>query len=332
VWRSLVARFVRDEEVVGSNPATPTNWRPRSSRARTRVHDRNPVVRPASLKSAAPLPKTLHDRRVRVIVTGGNSGVGAATASALAADGHNVVIACRTIPKAERAAAAMRGDVTIGYLDLADLTSVRKFADSVDAVDVLINNAGVLGLPLTRTADGFEAHMGTNYLGHFALTCLLGDRIKDRVISVVSSAYALSRLHLDDLNWSRRKYSRWSAYGESKLAVILFNHELTARGVRTYLTDPGATDTDIARDTNGLLPWLRDHTFRRFPAHSAAIGARSTIQAVTTDLPSGSYLAPRFSQWGKPKVTTPRSKARDAAAARRLWDVSVELTGCDWPV
>src|SRR6476659_374059 len=84
----------------------------------------------------------------------------------------------------------------VAHLDLADLTSVRKFADSVDAVDVLVNNAGVLGLPLTRTADGFETHMGTNYLGHFALTCLLGDKIKDRAISVVSSSYALSRLHI----------------------------------------------------------------------------------------------------------------------------------------
>ena len=269
---------------------------------------------------------------MKVIVTGGNSGVGAATATTLAAEGHSVLIACRTIAKAERTAAAMSGDVTIAHLDLADLASVRKFADSVDGVDVLINNAGVLGLPLTRTVDGFEAHMGTNYLGHFALTCLLGDRIQNRVISVVSSAYALCRLHLDDLNWDNRPYSKWSAYGESKLAVMLFNHELTNRGMRTYMTDPGATDTDITRDATGVVPWIREHTVRRFPAHSAATGARSTLQAVATDLPSGTYLAPRFNQWGRPKVTKPRSKARDGAMARRLWDFSVELTGCDWPV
>ena len=108
--------------------------------------------------------------------------------------------------------------------------------------------------------------MGTNYLGHFALTCLLGDRIKDRVISVVSSAYALSRLHLDDLNWHNRKYSKWSAYGESKLAVMLFNHELTSRGVRTYMTDPGATNTDITRDATGVVPWIRDHSLPRLPS------------------------------------------------------------------
>jgi hypothetical protein len=104
---------------------------------------------------------------VRIIVTGGNSGVGKATAAALAAAGHSVVIACRTIPKAEQAAAMMSGDVAVAHLDLADLASVRKFADSVDGVDVLINNAGVLGLPLTRTADGFEAHMGTKLFGSF---------------------------------------------------------------------------------------------------------------------------------------------------------------------
>lgn len=266
---------------------------------------------------------------MRVIVTGANSGVGEATAATLAAAGHSVVIACRTIPKAEKAAAAMTGDVEIAPLDLADLGSVRKFADSVESVDVLVNNAGVMGMPLTRTAEGFEAHMGINYLGHFALTCLLGDRIKNRVISVVSAAYALGRIHLDDLNWHTRKYSKSAAYAESKLAVMLFSYELANRGVPTYLTDPGATDTDIARHTR-LLPWVREHTFRHFPAHSAAVGARASIAAVTTDLPSGSYLAPRFSQWGKPRPTKVRKKARDAAMARRLWELSAELTGCDW--
>ncbi len=103
---------------------------------------------------------------MRVIITGGNSGVGAATATALAAQGHSVLIACRTIDKAQRAAAEMAGDVEVRSLDLADLASVRAFADSVESVDVLVNNAGVMGMPLTRTVDGFEAHMGTNHLGH----------------------------------------------------------------------------------------------------------------------------------------------------------------------
>ena len=111
---------------------------------------------------------------------------------------------------------------------------------------------------------------------------------------------------------------------------MLFSHVLVRRGVRTYISDPGATDTDITRDTTGVLPWIREHTIGRFPAHSAQTGARSTIQAVTTDLPSGTYLAPRFSQWGRPKVTRLRKRARDTAMAARLWELSVELTGCEW--
>ena len=176
---------------------------------------------------------------MRIIVTGGNSGIGKATAAALAAAGHSVLIACRDIPKAELAAAEMAGDVDVAHLDLADLASVRRFAGSVETVDVLVNNADVFGLPLTRTVDGFEAHMGTNYLGHFALTCLLGDKIADRVASVVSAMYGPSHIHLDDLNWHTRTYSKWTAYGESKLAIMLFTHELTRRGMRAYATDPG---------------------------------------------------------------------------------------------
>jgi NAD(P)-dependent dehydrogenase (short-subunit alcohol dehydrogenase family) len=267
---------------------------------------------------------------MRIIVTGGNSGVGKATAAGLAAEGHSVVIASRTISKAEQAAAEMVGDVEVAHLDLAELASVRRFADSVETVDILVNNAGVLGLPLTRTVDGFEAHMGTNYLGHFALTCLLGDRITDRVISVVSAMYALTRLHLEDLNWHTRKYSKWAAYGESKLAAMLFTQELARRGVRAYATDPGATDTDITRYSTGLMQWLGARNAPRWFVHTPAQGARATVQAVTTDLPSGTYLAPRFNQLGPPKVTKIRSKARDPVMARRLWDLSAELTGCDW--
>ena len=271
---------------------------------------------------------------MRIIVTGGNSGVGKATAAALAAAGNQVVIACRTLPKAERAAAEMPGRVDVRHLDLADLESVRRFADSMDSVDVLVNNAGVLGLPLTRTVDGFEAHMGTNYLGHFALTSLLGDRIADRVIVVVSSLYRFGRLHLDDLDWRARAYSRWAAYAESKLALMLFVNELARRGVRAYATDPGAAQTDITRDCGGVMqksglyfadkraPWLQ----------TAAQGARASLDAVATEEPSGTYLAPRFSQWGRPQATPIRPKARDPVAARRLWEQSAELTRCYWNI
>lgn len=263
---------------------------------------------------------------MRVIVTGGNSGVGKATAAALAADGHIVVIACRDVDKGLRAADQIEGDVEVAALDLADLSSVRAFADSVESVDVLVNNAGVMGMPLTRTTDGFESHIGINHLGHFALTSLLADRITDRVISVASATYLFSHLHLDDLNWHRRKYSKWSAYGESKLANLLFVAELASRGVRAYATDPGATDTDITRSLG-----MGEHRRMRRLMHTPAQGARATLQAVSTDLPSGTYLAPRFNQLGRPKVTRLRPKAVDQVTARRLWDASAELTGCDWP-
>jgi NAD(P)-dependent dehydrogenase (short-subunit alcohol dehydrogenase family) len=268
---------------------------------------------------------------VRVVVTGGNSGVGQATAMALAAGGHHVVIACRTLAKGERAAAAMSGHVEVRHIDLADLASVRRFAGSVDFVDVLINNAGVLGLPLTRTVDGFEAHMGTNHLGHFALTCLLGDRIRDRIVVVASSNYALARLHLDDLNWHRRRYNMWSAYGESKLANLLFVGELVRRGRTAYAADPGMVASDITRDSAGLLHWAGE-VLSPHIAQSPADGARSSIQAATANLPNGTYLAPRglFHQWGKPTPTKLRPRGRDPENARRLWEVSARLTGCDW--
>ena len=268
---------------------------------------------------------------MEIIVTGGNSGVGRATASVMAAAGHKVVIACRTLAKGYEAAATMSGDVEVRELDLADLASVRKFADTVDDVDVLVNNAGVLGLPLTRTADGFEAHMGTNHLGHFALTCLLGHRIRDRVVSVASTNYTTARIHFDDLNYHHRKYSPWAAYGESKLANLLFVRELVARGKTAYASDPGMTNTSITRDGSGALQWA-GRVISPHIAQSPPDGARSTVQAITATLPNGSYIAPRglMHQWGRPKPTKLKAKAVDADSARRLWELSAELTGCEW--
>ncbi len=268
---------------------------------------------------------------MRIIVTGGNSGVGRETATALAAAGHSVLIAARDIPKAERAAAEMTGEVEVAHLDLADLTSVRKFADSVDAVDVLVNNAGVLGLPLARTADGFETHMGTNYLGHFALTCLLGDRITDRVVSVTSMNHAFARLHLDDLNWHTRPYSKWAAYGQSKLAVMLFTDELARKGVRAIVVDPGGADTSIVRYSTGFLGWSSQLSWLKNFPQSAKTASRSTVMGVTDDVPAGTYLCPVFKQFGKPRVTKRLKKACDAETAQRLWKLSAELTECDWP-
>lgn len=267
---------------------------------------------------------------MRIVITGGNSGVGKATASTMAAAGHEVVVACRSLSKGREAVIPMSGDVKLAELDLADLASVRRFADAIDWTDVLVNNAGVLGLPLRRTADGFESHMGTNHLGHFALTCLLADRIRDRVVVVASSNHALARMHFDDLNWRRRRYNAWVAYGESKLANMLFAHELVQRGRTAYLSDPGMTDTGITKGGSAALRWAGTALAPRI-AQTPQQGARSTIQAISTDLPNGTYIAPRglLHQWGKPKATKVVAKARDSQISRRLWELSAELTGCD---
>src|SRR6185312_13819869 len=270
---------------------------------------------------------------MKVIVTGPNSGVGKATAAILAAAGHRVVLACRTPTKGVAAAAEMRGDVEVARLDLADLSSVRQFADSVDSVDVLINNAGVLGLPLTHTVDGFEAHIGTNYFGHFALTCLLADRITDRVVSVSSGTYAMARLHLEDLNWEHRAYNAWSAYTESKLATAVFTVELARRGVTAHLADPGISQSAIVADRAGIAASVV-RRLQPYVGQSADIAARSTMLAATTDLASPTYWAPRglLHQWGRPKVVKLNRKASDPDTGRRLWDISTELTGCDLPL
>ena len=227
----------------------------------------------------------------------------------------------------------MAGNVEVRHLDLADLSSVRRFTDSVETVDVLVNNAGVMSQTLPRTADGFEPHIGTNYLGHFALTCLLGNKIKDRVISVGSASYMFGRIRLYDLNRQARKRSMFPAYADSKLAIMLFVHELARRGVRAYVADPGGADTDITRDGTGMWGWWVELNAFPFLAQDPRVAARTTIQAVTTDLPSRTYIAPRFLKLlGTPKVTKPGKKARDPVMARQLWELSAELTGCDWTV
>jgi NAD(P)-dependent dehydrogenase (short-subunit alcohol dehydrogenase family) len=227
----------------------------------------------------------------------------------------------------------MRGNVSVARLDLADLSSVREFAASVDSVDVLINNAGVLGLPLTHTVDGFEAHIGTNYLGHFALTCLLADRIKNRVVSVSSGTYVMARLHLEDLNWERRAYNAWSAYTESKLATAVFTVELARRGVTAHLADPGISQSAIVADRAGVAAFVV-RRLQPYVAQPADVAARSTVLAATTDLPSPTYWAPRglLHQWGRPKLVKMNRKACDPDTGRRLWDISTELTGCDLPL
>ena len=151
-----------------------------------------------------------------VVVTGANSGLGLVTARELARVGARVILACRDIDKGATAAAGMTGDVQVRKLDLQDLASIRDFADGIAVVDVLINNAGIMAVPYAITRDGFESQIGTNHLGHFALTNLLLPKLADRVVTVASFAHLLGRINLKDLNWKARPYSAWLAYGPGR--------------------------------------------------------------------------------------------------------------------
>ena len=219
-----------------------------------------------------------------VIVTGANSGLGEVTARELARVGAKVILAVRNTTKGNEAAEGMTGDIEVRKLDLQDLASVRAFADGVDGVDVLINNAGIMAVPYAQTVDGFESQIGTNHLGHFALTNLLLPKITERVVTVSSMMHLLGYISLKDLNWKSRPYSAWVAYGQSKLANLLFTKELQRRldaagsTVKAHAAHPGYSETN-----------LQGHSGRRVGdalmsignklATDADFGARQTLYA-----------------------------------------------------
>lgn len=262
------------------------------------------------------------------IVTGANSGLGAATAKALAGAGARVIMACRDTAKGDRVADAIGGRAHVHALDLADLQSVRDFADTAPKVDVLINNAGVMNPPLTRTADGFELQFGTNHLGHFALTKLLLDKISDRVVTVASFAHTWGRIDLDDPNYERRRYLPPLAYGQSKLANLLtafeLQRKLTATGspIRSVAAHPGYADTPLVASP---FAWLGNKLFAQRPAQ----GALPTLYAATADIDPGAYYGPdgRFGMRGHPAPAKSSDRARDPMLARALWELSEKLTG-----
>lgn len=269
-----------------------------------------------------------------VVVTGANSGLGAATARELARAGAHVIIACRNVSKGEAAAATMPGTVEVRPLDLADLSSIRTFAATLtDPFDVLINNAGVMALPLSRTADGFETQIGTNHLGHFALTGLLLDRIRDRVVTVSSGVHRMGRIRLDDLNWERGRYQRWLAYAQSKLANLLFTYELsrrlTAAGspVKSMAAHPGYAATNLQSHTETIQDKIMS-LGNRLAAQSAEMGALPTLYAATMDVPTATYLGPDgfLENRGHPKIVHSNAASHNEEVARRLWELSEHLT------
>jgi NAD(P)-dependent dehydrogenase (short-subunit alcohol dehydrogenase family) len=271
-----------------------------------------------------------------VIVTGANSGIGRAAAHALAGAGARVVIAVRNLDKGSAAAATMPGETEVRALDLASLASVREFASAWDGdIDLLINNAGVMVPPLTRTADGFELQLGTNHLGHFALTNLLLEHVTGRVVTVSSGAHRFGRIDFDDLNWERKRYAAWRAYGQSKLANLLFTSELqrrlTAAGSDVLATaaHPGYAATNLQSHSQRRSQDLLMAISNRLLAQDEHGGALPTLYAAVADIPGDSFAGPGgfLEQRGAPKLVGRSAAAQDMAVARRLWDVSEQLTG-----
>ena len=276
----------------------------------------------------------------RIIITGGNSGVGLAAAHYLAAAGAQVIIAVRDLAKGRKAAAEIGGETEVRQLDLADLDSVRAFAaETTEPIDVLINNAGVMAVPLGRTAQGFETQFGVNHLGHFALTNLLLPQITDRVVSLSSGAHRAGHIELGDLNWERRRYQRWSAYGQSKLANLLFvlelERRLTAAGspVRALAAHPGYSATNLQFHSGNRVMDRLMGVGNRILAQSQEMGALPTLYAVSQDLPGGSYVGPnaRRETQGYPTLVGRTAEASDPKLAAKLWTASEELTGVTFP-
>ncbi len=283
------------------------------------------------------------------IVTGASSGLGMATARELARAGATVWLGVRDEEKGRRAMSSIRNvvpdaDLTVGRLDLADLSSVRAFAESFAApgraLDLLINNAGIMAAPRRLTRDGFESQFGTNHLGHFALTGLLFGALlrapAPRVVTVSSLMHRGGKMNFDDLQ-GERKYSRWGAYSQSKLANLMFCFELQRRateagiGLLSLAAHPGYSSTNLQfaasdRFYEKAYMWIGN----RLIAQSADMGALPTLYAATVaDLPGGTYIGPGGigEQRGHPKVVTAAGKAYDEQDWRRLWDISEQLTG-----
>jgi len=273
-----------------------------------------------------------------VIITGSNSGLGAITARELARNGAKIVMAVRNTGKGEAAAREIPGQVEVRRLDLQDLSSVRQFADGIGTADILINNAGVMAVPYAETVDGFESQIGTNHLGHFALTNLLLPKLTDRVVAVSSMAHWPGRISLDDLNWKTRRYRPWLAYSQSKLANLLFTSELQRRldaagsPLRAVAAHPGYSHTNLQGATGHQLSDTLMSLATRVFATDADFGARQTLYAASQDVPGNTFVGPRFGQAGRTQPVGRSRAAQDTATGTALWDLSEQLTGTKFPL
>ncbi|MFZ1162215.1 oxidoreductase [Mycobacterium sp.] len=272
-----------------------------------------------------------------VIVTGANSGLGEVTARELARVGARVILAVRNTGKGKTAARKMKGKVDVRPLDLQDLASVRQFADGVEGVDILVNNAGIMAVPRAVTADGFESQIGTNHLGHFALTNLLLPKITDRVVTVSSLMHWMGYISLRDLNWTSRPYSAWVAYGQSKLANLLFTSELQRRlaaagsPLRALAAHPGYSQTNLQGKSGRKLSDAL-MSFGNRLATDADFGARQTLYAISQDVPGNSFIGPAFGMGGRSRRVGRSPLAKRAATAGALWELSEQLTDTKFPL
>jgi NAD(P)-dependent dehydrogenase (short-subunit alcohol dehydrogenase family) len=287
-----------------------------------------------------------------VIVTGANSGLGFYTAKALAARQAKVIMACRSITKGQEALRLIKkmipeADLVLLELDLADLQSVRNFSNQIHSgykkLDMLINNAGLMAIPFHKTADGFEMQFGVNHLGHFALTGLLMDLLLKtpdaRIINVSSMAHRMGKIRFEDVNWDKG-YSKWKAYGMSKLANLLFTEELVRRlnghsdQLKVTAAHPGYADTELqSKGAEMKGSKLSAKLFRfanKLVAQSGEMGALPTLYAATApDVKQAGYYGPGgiLKMKGYPAADQPKQDLMDPEVARKLWELSEEMTG-----
>jgi NAD(P)-dependent dehydrogenase (short-subunit alcohol dehydrogenase family) len=247
----------------------------------------------------------------------------------------------RDTEKGRAAAATMPGQTEVRRLDLASLDSIHEFATAWEGdLDLLINNAGVMVPPLTRTAEGFELQFGTNHLGHFALTNVLLPHVTGRVVTVSSTAHRIGEIDFDDLNWERKPYKAWRAYGQSKLANLLFTAELQRRlsaagsAVLAAAAHPGYASTNLQFHSGRRVVDMVSAVGNRLLAQDEDGGALPTLYSATADIPGNSFAGPGgfMEQRGAPKLVGRTDAAKDARVARRLWDVSEDLTGVRFPL
>ena len=289
------------------------------------------------------------DQKGRVaIVTGSSSGIGFETARVLANKNATVILAMRNLEKGNTAvnqitSAYQNADARVMQLDLANLESVRHFANEFkskfDQLDLLINNGGVMVPPYSKTKDGFELQFGTNHLGHFALTGLLIDVLlktpRSRIVNVSSSAHNMGKIDFNDLQWEKRKYKKWQAYGDSKIANIYFTRELQKRleikqsDIIVAACHPGWTATELQRHTS-LASFLNN-----FLAQGIDMGALPTLYAaIAPDVKGAEFFGPDgfMGMKGYPKKVESNKLSQDNNIAEKLWTMSEDLTGITYSI